>query len=601
MRHHLLTISLLVALAAQAKTINVADHGIVPGKDCSFALNQLIESVKNEPNVTLVFPKGTYDFHPENAVEVYRAVSNHDNGLKRMVFPLFNMKNVTIDGGGSDFVMHGLMTPVVLESVDGATLRNFSINWGRSWHAEFTILESNEKDGSFIAEIDPEKYPFTLNNGELLFQRYTITHQIGSNMLWDPATRSPIHNTRDYRLNAARAKIKQLAPNRLKFENAMKKAPPVGTILVTYGEHPISRLASAIHITNSKDIRIENVTVYDAGGMALIVERTDNITLDGMVVCSAEDRIVATRADATHFIGCKGTIKLENCELKHMLDDGINVHGAYVKVAEYIGDNTFICEISHFQQWGLIFAEPGDKIALLSRETILPFHESTVTGFKILNEHRFVLEIADTPAELPEGPLSVENLTWYPDLVMRNNKIHENRARSVLVTTKGKVLIENNYFSSQMHGILIEGDNNWWYESGAVEDVTIRNNVFNNIGFAIDNRYPLIAAPLLRPEQRIGEGHYHRNINFVGNTIKSFNGAFVNAKSVKGLNVSNNILEFSTDYPKTHEGPSVLLEYCDDITIRNNVAKGFDRELEIEASGDTTNLKTSKNKGFKAN
>ncbi len=593
----LLCLSLLCAQSAGARIINVADHDIMPGKDATYPLNRLVEAVKGEPDVTLVFPKGQYDFHPENAVEVYRAVSNHDNGLKRMGFPLFNMKNITIDGGGSLFMFHGRMVPVTLENVQGATLKNFSIDWIRSFHAELTVVESNEEEKSFVVETDPELYPYTIKGGQIQFHRFGQDDPIGSNMVWDPKTRSPIYGTRQYAVRGRQAKVTAMGKGRFRVEKAVRKAPPVGSILVAYGVHPTSRLCPAIHVTNSKDIRIENVTVHDAGGMALIVERTENVTLNGMVVTSTEDRIVSTRADATHFIGCKGTIHLENCRFEHMLDDGINVHGAYVKVAECLGDKKFICEISHFQQWGLTFAEPGDRIALLSRETILPFFETTVKAIKVLNERRFVMTVAEAPAKLPDGPLSVENLTWYPDLVMKNNVIRENRARSVLVTTKGKVLIENNHFSSQMHGILIEGDNNSWYESGAVQDVTIRNNVFENIGWAVTERYPLLASPLLRPEQRTGEGRYHRNVHFVGNTIRSFNGLLVKAKSVKGLNISGNTIEFSKDYPAADEGPAVVLEYCDDVTVENNKAKGF-KTLTITASADTSNVRVGGNGGF---
>jgi hypothetical protein len=181
---------------------------------------------------------------------------------------------------------------------------------------------------------------------------------------------------------------------------------------------------------------------------------------------------------------------------------------------------------------------------------------------------------------------------------MRNNIIRENRARSVLVTTKGKVLIENNLFASQMHGILIEGDNNNWYESGAVQDITIRNNVFENIGYGLNKRYPLLASPMLNETQHMGEGQYHRNINFTGNTVKSFNGLLVNARSVKGLNISGNKMEFNTDYPPADEGAAIMLEYCDDVTIENNTAAGFN-PLEIKTSTDTTNLKTGRNTGFK--
>lgn len=206
--------------------------------------------------------------------------------------------------------------------------------------------------------------------------------------------------------------------------------------------------------------------------------------------------------------------------------------------------------------------------------------------------------MAKLPDPFPQGPLSVENLTWYPDLIMKNNIISENRARSVLVTTRGKVLIEGHYFSPQMHGILIEGDNNKWYESGAVEDVTIRDNIFANVGFEVTGRYPLYASPLLAPEQHFGEGRYHRNIRFVNNTIRSFNGLVAFARSVKGLTITDNTMTFSTDYPRASEGPAIALQYCDKVTIKNNKATGFDRPVMIESSSDSTNLNIQKNDGF---
>lgn len=595
-----LCLFVLCVQGVEAREINVADHGIVPGEDVTYALNRLIESVKDEPGVTIAFPKGQYDFYPENAVEIYRTVSNHDNGLKRMAFPLFECKNITIDGGDSLFLFHGRMVPFTLERVHGATLKNFSIDWQRSFHDELTVVERNEQDKSFVVEADPARYPITVKHGALLSQRYDWEDPMGSNIVFDPQTRSPIYGTRDYSINSLRPmEVTAVGKGRFKIEASLRKTPPpVGSVLVTYGVNPTSRLCPAIHVTNSSDISIENVTVYEAGGMGLIVERTDNVHLKEMVVTSNQDRLVSTRADATHFIGCKGTIRLENCRFEHMLDDGINVHGAYVKVEEYLGDREFLCEISHFQQWGLIFAEPGDKVALLSRETILPFFETAVEKVKVLNEQRFVMTLTDVPETLPAGPLSAENLTWYPDLIMKNNTIRENRARSVLVTTKGKVLIEDNYFSSQMHGILIEGDNNRWYESGAVQDVTIRNNVFENIGYEVTRRYPLLASPLFTPDQRMGEGQYHRNIHFTDNTIRSFNGLLARARSVQGLHITGNTMEYSTDYPAASEGPGIVLEYCDEVTIGENQAKGFSRPLVISRSADTTNVEMGRNDGF---
>lgn len=601
MRVLILCLVLFCTPLVHARVINVADHGIVPGKDVTLEVNELIRSVQDEAGIILVFPKGQYEFYPENAVEQFRAVSNHDNSLKRMAFPLFHCKKIVIDGGGSVFMFHGRIVPFVMEDAQGVTLKNFSIDWARSFHDELVVVERNTEENSFVVEIDRNLYPYTIKNDEIFFNRYNWSDPFGSNMVFDPETRSPIYNTRAYGVGYANpVKISVAGKNRIKFEKKTKMPPPVGTVLVTYGVNPTSRLCPAIHAANSSNLYIENVTVYEAGGMGLIVERTENVHLNRFVVTSTKERIVSARADATHFVGCKGTIRLENCLFEHMLDDGINVHGAYVRVEKYLGKNQFLCATSHPQQWGLIFAEPGDKIALLSRETVLPFFNTTVKESRVISEHKTLVTLNDVPDKMPEGPLSMENLTWYPDVIMKKNIIRENRARSALITTKGKVVIEDNYFSSQMHGILIEGDNKSWYESGAVQDVTINNNVFVNIGYEGGARYPLYASPMLMPEQRMGEGQYHRNINFTNNTVKSFNGLMAFCRSVKGLNISGNTLEFSTDYPAAADSPAIDLRYCDAVTIQGNKAKGFKSDSAIAQSDDTTNVKIGKNSGFKA-
>lgn len=593
-------LALLLPLTLVAKVIDVSEHGIVPGKDVTVEVNRLVEKIAGQSGVTLSFPEGRYEFYPENAVEAFRAVSNHDNSLKRMAFPLFELDGITIEGNGSLFVFRGRMSPVVVESSSNVTLRNFTIDWEQSFIDEFRVVERDPEANSFVVEPATAGTTWDFTATEILFNRYDWQDQLGSNIVWDPATKAPIWDTRPYNLSANKPNIAEAAgPNRIRFTGASRKPPPVGSILVTYGRHPTSRLAQAIHLSSSDDTLIENVTVHAAGGMALIAERCDSVTLDGFTVTSSDSRHVATRADATHFINCKGVIKLENCLFEHMLDDGINVHGAYIKIEEVLPGNQLLCEISHFQQWGLVFAEPGDEVMITDRTTVLPISPTVVTDVRVLNEKRLIVTVEDIPDDLPDRPLSLENLTWYPDLIMRNNIIRDNRARCVLVTTKGKVLIENNYFSSQMHGILIEGDNNKWYESGAVEDVIIRNNTFVNIGYGDDFRYPLFASPLLTSEQHFGEGRYHRNIHFVDNHLKSFNGHFVYAQSVEGLHVRGNTIELSEDYPTGSSRPAIDLLYSKDVTITDNRFMGFEDELEIRISDDTEEVTIEDNVGLR--
>jgi hypothetical protein len=57
-------------------------------------------------------------------------------------------------------------------------------------------------------------------------------------------------------------------------------------------------------------------------------------------------------------------------------------------------------------------------------------------------------------------------------------------------------------------------------------------------------------------------------------------------------------MEFSTDYPQADEGAAIVLEYCDDVTISNNKAKGFDRPVTVTRSSDTTTVEIGSNDGF---
>ena len=66
----------------------------------------------------------------------------------------------------------------------------------------------------------------------------------------------------------------------------------------------------------------------------------------------------------------------------------------------------------------------------------------------------------------------------------------------------------------------------------------------------------------------------------------------------RDLNISGNTMEFSTDYPPIAEFPSINLQYCDAVTIKNNTAKGFDRPAIIANSADVTNLEIGRNEGF---
>ena len=148
----------------------------------------------------------------------------------------------------------------------------------------------------------------------------------------------------------------------------------------------------------------------------------------------------------------------------------------------------------------------------------------------------------------------IENISACPDFEFAGNTINRVVTRGVLVTTRGKVRIENNKFlNTGMSGILISNDSSSWYESGAVRDVVIRGNAFMNCE---EN------AILIKPENRKYAGPVHRNI-LIENNLFIINNTYA-------LNVSNSA----------------------DIVMRDNVYKGRPADHRWVNAKNTVNLVT---------
>ena len=181
---------------------------------------------------------------------------------------------------------------------------------------------------------------------------------------------------------------------------------------------------------------------------------------------------------------------------------------------------------------------------------------------------------------------ALENLSWTPDAHIKDNRFMSCRARGILVSTPGKVLIEGNHFESSGSAILIAGDANNWYESGAVKDVCIRNNVFAapcltslyQFSEAVISIYPEI------PDLEAGKEKFHRNIRILDNIFHLYDYPVLYAKSVDGLEFKGNELirshRFEPFHPRKY-GFSLLS--CRNVDISGN-------SIEDEVLGKTVLL-----------
>ena len=133
----------------------------------------------------------------------------------------------------------------------------------------------------------------------------------------------------------------------------------------------------------------------------------------------------------------------------------------------------------------------------------------------------------------------------------------------------GRVVVENNRIASSGAGIKISGDANFWFESGAVRDVLIRNNEFGDCcyGSPVWGR----AAIDIDPEIESPHGNaacFHSNIRIENNRFCTFDVGILFARSVNGLVFRGNTIRRTNSYPPTGRMKRPLvIEACENVEI----------------------------------
>jgi len=148
--------------------INAKDYGLKQNEDAVPALRKALEACIAQKATKLIIPQGRYDCYPAKATEKYLRVSNNDNGMKRILFPLQDMKNFEIDGQGSQFIMHGQMVAVDVDNCTDIKLTNFSIDWNKPFYFQGEVVAIDKSSNSFDLRVF-EECDYEIVAHELLF------------------------------------------------------------------------------------------------------------------------------------------------------------------------------------------------------------------------------------------------------------------------------------------------------------------------------------------------------------------------------------------------------------------------------------------------
>ena len=563
---------LFVALSVSAqKVYNVSDYGLRPDskKNASPVVQKVIARIQAECKdgeaVIIRFEEGRYNFHEKGCAEREYYISNHDQtNPKKVGLALEDMKNLTVDGQGAELIFHGRMLPISLLRSENCTLKNLHIDFENPHISQVKIIENDPQKGIVFEPASWVKYRITKDQFfETFGDGWTMRHNYG--IAFEGDTKHLVYNTSD--VYCPIKGVKEIAPRRILAPEWKDKRLVPGTVMALRGWY---RPTPGIFLSHDVNTTIENVQVHYAEGMGLLAQLCENITLDKFGVClrgENDPRYFTTQADATHFSGCKGKIVSRNGLYEGMMDDAINVHGTYLKVVKRVDDRTLVGRYMHNQAWGFEWGCIGDEVQFVRSNTmeligetnriasIRPYDKEQIAGAR-----EFLITFTEPVDDAinEKSGFGIENLTWTPEVLFAGNVIRNNRARGTLFSTPKATVVEDNLFDhTSGAAVLLCGDCNGWYETGACRNVIIRKNRFVNaltnlfqFTNAVISIYPEI--PNLKDQQKYFHGGKDGGIVIEDNVFETFDAPILYAKSVDGLVYRRNVIKVNHDYKAFH-------------------------------------------------
>lgn len=480
--------------------------------------------------------------------------------VKGIAFLFEQCSNITLDGNNSLVVLHGKMVSFALLHSRNMRIRNISFDYERPTMSELTV-QSVSSTG-IETSIHPDS-KFAIDSGRIVFYGEGWKSKSHHTILFRPATNNLHYSNLGPLL---KAKAVQSAPGSVRFEGNFEKVQyKPGDVLTMRDPY---RDNCGGFISRSSNIELYDVRMHYMHGLGIVSQFSENISLVKVRVAPRENsgRIIASFADCFHFSGCRGKVLVDSCFTSGSHDDPVNVHGTHLQVTGVQAAGKMTVRFMHHQTYGFEAFFAGDSIAFVNPKTLLPLGVARLKSASLINPREMELELDGALPAYAQAGICLENLSWTPEVIIRNSRFERTNTRGILITTRRKVLIENNrFYHTGMYPILIADDAASWFESGPVQDVVILNNVFDGCGYNSGS-----GAINIAPEnhERAPGAFVHRNIRITGNSFSLLNNAALHARSVDRLEFSGNKISFAGN--GNPDKPVINLDGCTHVRIEKN-------------------------------
>ena len=517
------------------------------GGDHTEQVKKALQYCKTVNAGILHFEPGVYHFYGTYAGEYECNISNHSpNGRKKVIFPIIGYSDFRIQADDCLFIIHDFCIPFVIAESENITVTGPTIEAVDVQSAQGTVVKGNNAD--FTVKMDGSDR-WDVKRGVLVFPYGSAYTECDNYILFDSEGNriSGVGDHGYYKILAEKQ-----GEDRIVLQNRFSVSE-AGQRVAFYGGE---RRTCVFFLRGSSGIQLGNITVTRHTGMGVIAQVCENISIENLNVIPKTGNVISTEADATHFVNCSGIITLKNCVFENMMDDALNVHGIFTKIVKS-SPGEIVVRYMHSEAKGIDIYRKGDVISVCDKDTVLPIGTFTVKEVENLNSDAVRLSFEDNFSA--EEGMVIENLTRQPKVYMSGCKVKNNRARGILLGSKGKIIISENYFRTEDPAVLFECDSKYWFESGSVNDVYIEGNIFDNCASGCGK-----AIIETVPRNKMVPGRYfHGAIRLLENKVLSGNPIFAFISNAKEVSILENISE-------NRNALSVVSDHVEKLSVQND-------------------------------
>ncbi|MCG2461495.1 right-handed parallel beta-helix repeat-containing protein [Flavobacteriaceae bacterium F89] len=567
------------------KIIDLRDYGVLPNsfENASPAIVRALNDAAVADSAVIRFPGGRIDLWPTGAPAKEYYVSNTTepdslSKVKTVGILLNGLKNITLEGNGTLLMVHGKMVHLVLDHCRNIKVKGLRFDYERPTMSEMEVVKMT--DTTVTVQVNPDSRYWIQNRKITWYGDGWKSKPKRIHMVYYRPSLETMYYGKYRPFNSG--KVYEPTPGKLIFKGDFLNSEFQEGDILTFRD--VYRDCLGILNNYSQNIVLKDIYMHYMHGMGIVSQFSKNIHINNFRGKPRKEsgRTIAAFADFLHFSGCYGKITVENSLFSGSHDDDINIHGTHLRISESNG-HLIKVRFMHEQTWNLDAFEKGDSIAFVDNKTLLTYGDAIVRSVGKISKRELQLELdRPAPKELREKHC-VENLTKTPEVVIRNNRFEHTNTRGLLLTSRRKAIVEDNvFFRTGMHAILIADDCNYWYESGPVTDVTIRNNQFIQCGY---NSYPDTYPIAIMPETHtfLKNRYVHKNIRITGNEFTLFAPPLLFARSARNIIFTENEINGGpSPYFPNSTKPVFFLEHCTGVRIKNNRFKDSFPERIIE-------------------